>query len=67
MSPAMGICVSSHPQGQMLTQDDERVDWGGGECSRMEQAWVSGPDPSGLVDSMRNGEMRERLRLIMLT
>lgn len=55
----MGICVSSHPQGQVLTQDDERVDCGGGECNR--GAWmVSGADPSGLVDRMRDGEMRVR-------
>lgn len=53
----------------MLTQDDRgeesRSRWG--ECRRVGRGWVSDPDPSGLADPMKDGEVRERLALGMLS
>lgn len=39
--------------------EKESVDHGGGEYSRVGRGWVSGPDPSGLVGPMKDGDTEE--------
>lgn len=46
---------------------EERVDHGGESAGEWGRGWISDPDPSGLADPMKDGEVRERLALGMLS